>query len=168
MKKKSRNIASIATFAFFIMLAFGSEESLTKEGRNNNNEKNECLNDSYASGYEAGKLTLIMQSTGTCEDYVNSYNYNTGRNVLKADKCYCEGFNDGSIGSEKKYSSKETESEPTEVSKDNASAIVDKYIKYENEKLNSNSYKANVPVEIDNAKGDSVEGFESEENQHGE
>lgn len=169
MIKKTKNITSIAAFTFFILLAFGSEDSPIKEKKNSNNQKSECLNDSYSSGYDAGKLTLIMQSTGTCEDFVNGYNQKTGRNILKADKCYCEGFNDGAVGVEKKYSNKEIESGTTEVSTDKASSIIDDYIKHENQKLNNNYYEENKPIDTNNEQEEIfIEEFESEENQYGE
>lgn len=167
MKKKSKNIASVVTFIFFIMLAFGSEDSPVKEGKSSNNQKTECMNDSYSSGYDAGKLTLIMQSTGTCEDFVNGYNQKTGRNILKADKCYCEGFYDGVAGVNKKYSSKEIESETTKDSNDKSSAIINDYIKHENEKLNNNYYEENKPLDTNNEQEELfIEKFESEENQY--
>jgi len=64
-----------------------------------------CSNskDEYQNGYAAGKTVKLMGSSGSCSDYVNSYNDQSGRNTLHATDCYCEGYNDGLNGDPAKY-----------------------------------------------------------------
>lgn len=57
----------------------------------------------YEEGYSAGKLTRIMGGSGSCNEYVRSYNYETGRNRLQASDCFCKGFKDGLNGKPSKY-----------------------------------------------------------------
>jgi len=64
-----------------------------------------CANskDEYQNGYASGKTVKLMGGSGSCSDYVNSYNEQTGRNTMKATDCFCEGFKDGLNGKSAKY-----------------------------------------------------------------
>jgi len=44
-----------------------------------------------------------MGGSGSCSEYVNSYNYQTGRNTMHATDCFCDGFEDGLNGRSSKY-----------------------------------------------------------------
>ena len=57
----------------------------------------------YEEGYASGKLTKTMGGSGSCSEYVRSYNYQTGRNTMHATDCFCEGFEDGLNGRSAKY-----------------------------------------------------------------
>lgn len=83
----------------FLFLAFGSDESKTDQKSNNTVD---CSSDkgAYTSGYSSGSAF-----GGDCESFVQKYNYETGRNILVASECYCEGFKDGNDGKSEKYSS---------------------------------------------------------------
>ena len=59
--------------------------------------------DSYESGYSSGKLAKLTGGYGSCSDFVDSYNYQTGRNTLTATDCFCEGYDDGLNGNPEKY-----------------------------------------------------------------
>ena len=56
----------------------------------------------YQEGYAAGKLTRTMGGSGSCSDYMSSYNNETGRNKYTTD-CFCKGFKDGVNGDPAKY-----------------------------------------------------------------
>lgn len=64
-----------------------------------------CANNKseYQEGYAAGKLTKTMGGAGSCSEYVNSYNEQTGRNTMHATDCFCNGFEDGLNGNNAKY-----------------------------------------------------------------
>lgn len=64
-----------------------------------------CTNnkDEYQNGYNSGKLVKLMSGSGSCSEYVDSYNNETGRNTLKATDCFCEGYDDGLNGNTAKY-----------------------------------------------------------------
>ena len=57
----------------------------------------------YQEGYASGKLTRVMGGSGSCSEYVDSYNYQTGRNTMHATDCFCDGFEDGLNGRSAKY-----------------------------------------------------------------
>jgi TonB family protein len=97
-------INSTLIVMLFLFLAFGSDESKTK---NDQKETSNCENskDEYASGYSSGILCKAMGDYSSCESFVRNYNYETGRDILTASDCYCEGFDDGKDGNPKKYNS---------------------------------------------------------------
>lgn len=74
-------------------------------GRSTFSSSSNCENNQYEyqEGYAAGKLTRTMGGSGSCSEYVNSYNYQTGRNTMHATDCFCDGFEDGLNGRSSKY-----------------------------------------------------------------
>ena len=52
----------------------------------------------YQNGNDAGKTVKILGGSGSCSSYVDSYNSETGRNMLKATDCFCSGFDDALEG----------------------------------------------------------------------
>jgi protein TonB len=97
-------INSTLIVVLFLFLAFGSDESKTK---NDQKETSNCENskDEYTSGYSSGILCKAMGDYSSCESFVRNCNYETGRDILTASDCYCEGFDDGKVGNPKKYNS---------------------------------------------------------------
>lgn len=105
MKKQYlKTTGSTLIVGAFLFLAFGSDESDSTSTSTSSKEV-DCSNskDSYNSGYSMGSLCRTMGDYSSCESFVNSYNYETGRNILVASDCYCEGFDDGADGNENKY-----------------------------------------------------------------
>jgi|LauGreDrversion2_5_1035112.scaffolds.fasta_scaffold65735_1 hypothetical protein len=105
--KHIKTIGSALIVGTFLFLAFGSDDSKSdkssKETETNKTIDCSASKDAYSSGYSAGSLCKVMGDPSSCESYVNSYNYETGRNILVASDCYCEGFNDGKSGVAEKY-----------------------------------------------------------------
>lgn len=95
-------INSTLIVVLFLFLAFGSDES---KNENDQKETSNCENskDEYASGYSSGILCKAMGDYSSCESFVRNCNYETGRDILTASDCYCEGFDDGKDGNPKKY-----------------------------------------------------------------
>ncbi len=97
-------VISILLVGAFLFLACGSDKS--KNGAAVNTNINCSTNSgAYSMGYSAGSLCKAMGDYSSCELYVQKYNYATGRNILEASECYCEGFEDGKQGKPKKYDS---------------------------------------------------------------
>ena len=96
--------SSILLVGAFLFLACGSDKSKNGAAVNTNID---CSTNSgaYSMGYSAGSLCKAMGDYSSCEGYVQKYNYATGRNMLEASECYCEGFEDGKEGNPKKYDS---------------------------------------------------------------
>lgn len=87
---KLKGLIYIVSLSFFLLASCSSP--------NCENNKSE-----YQEGYAAGKLTKTMGGAGSCRDYVNSYNEQTGRNTMHATDCFCDGFEDGLNGRSAKY-----------------------------------------------------------------
>ena len=99
----SKIVATGLIIALFIFIAYGSEDS-----KNSQKASIDCShNSSYGEGYSSGSLVKMVGGPSTCESYVEKYNYETGRNILSASDCFCEGFQDGINGDPKKYSENE-------------------------------------------------------------
>lgn len=49
----------------------------------------------YNDGLSYGETARLYGGGGTCEMLVKDYNFATGREILKATECFCEGYNDG-------------------------------------------------------------------------
>jgi hypothetical protein len=93
----------------FLFLAFGSDDSKSNQEITSSVD---CSGnkDAYAYGYKIGTMCKTMGDHSSCEGYVQKYNYSTGRDILVANDCFCDGFNDGKEGNPKKYSSGEDNS----------------------------------------------------------
>ncbi|MGV0936308.1 hypothetical protein [Empedobacter falsenii] len=89
-----KQIYSTLTVIFFLFIAFGSESNNGSGTKDNN----KCNNDSYKQGYKIGKTVNLLNSSESCTDFVENFNYETGRMYYKADECFCEGFDDGKKG----------------------------------------------------------------------
>jgi hypothetical protein len=102
--KYLKTISSTLIVGVFLFFAFGSEKSNTDKV---SNKTTDCSNSkgAYNSGYSSGSLCRAMSDYSSCESFVQKYNYETGRDILVASDCYCEGFNDGKDGNPKKYNS---------------------------------------------------------------
>jgi hypothetical protein len=107
--KYFKPIGSILIVGVFLFLALGSDDS--KSDNKESQKTTDCSNSkgSYSSGYAAGKLCKLMGDYSSCESFVEKYNYETGRNILSANECYCEGFNDGKSGNPEKYKTTNSE-----------------------------------------------------------
>lgn len=107
MRIKLFSIFSLLIVGFFLFLALGSSDSKSDE---KSKTIKDCSNQKYAysSGYSSGRLCKLMGDYSSCESFVEKYNYETGRNILSASDCYCEGFNDGKDGNPEKYNSDST------------------------------------------------------------
>lgn len=106
--KTTKIILSIMVAFLFLVLAIGSSDSDDSDDSDEQKETNEITDcskspDDYHDGYSVGKLCKIMGDRSSCETFVDDYNYKTGRNILYASDCYCEGFNDGQGGATEKY-----------------------------------------------------------------
>jgi len=93
-----------------VMIIFGlkdfKEQKELKSSKLNSSPtkaQRDCSNSTYKEGYSSGKLSRSLGGTSSCQKYVSDYNYNLGRDVLTADDCFCEGFDDGYQGNVKKY-----------------------------------------------------------------
>lgn len=100
MKHKNLKIISsiLITGAFLFMLVGSGESSSTSKPKN-------CLKSegsSYSQGFASGETSRMLGGSSSCSSYADEYNYSLGRNVLKADDCFCDGFNDGFEGNSKK------------------------------------------------------------------
>lgn len=102
-------LGSIIIVGVFLFFAYGSDDTKTDQVSNNTVD---CSNykGQYSSGYSSGSMCSVMGDYSSCESFVEKYNYETGRDILEASDCYCEGFNDGKDGKTKKYSSDSDES----------------------------------------------------------
>jgi hypothetical protein len=49
-----------------------------------------------------GTLSKTLEESGSCQDWVDSYNDASGGNKIATD-CFCGGFNDGMNGKEAKF-----------------------------------------------------------------
>lgn len=107
--KYFKPIVSILIVVVFLFLASGSDDS--KSDNKESQKTTDCSNSkgSYSSGYAAGKLCKLLGDYSSCESYVEKYNYETGRNILSTNECYCEGFNDGKSGNPEKYKTTNSE-----------------------------------------------------------
>jgi len=54
----------------------------------------------YEQGLSCGKMTRVMGGTHDPEKFVEQYNYETGRTILRATDCFKVGFKDGLNGVE--------------------------------------------------------------------
>lgn len=63
-----------------------------------------CENDKseYTNGYAMGTLSKTLEESGSCQDWVDSYNEASGGNKIATD-CFCGGFNDGMNGKEAQF-----------------------------------------------------------------
>ncbi|MDX9914005.1 MAG: hypothetical protein RBS77_05510 [Candidatus Moranbacteria bacterium] len=57
----------------------------------------------YQNGNASGNMIRVTGGSCSCNEYVNSYNYETGRNTKHTTDCFCEGFEDGLNGRPSKY-----------------------------------------------------------------
>jgi hypothetical protein len=103
--KTTKIILSVMVAFLFIVLAIGSGDSNDSDEQKETKEITDCSKspDDYHDGYSAGKLCKIMGDRSSCETFVDDYNYKTGRDILYASDCYCEGFSDGQSGATEKY-----------------------------------------------------------------
>lgn len=75
-----------------------------QENSGSNSRKVDCPtgeNTSYSEGYASGQLLRNFGGSGSCQSYVNSYNEKLGRDVLTANDCFCQGFDNGYLGKSK-------------------------------------------------------------------
>jgi hypothetical protein len=98
-------VAIVFGFIIWVYITIQNDKKEEAASSAARNISNDCSNakGSYASGYASGKTSGLMGGTSSCQTYVNDYNYNTGRDILNADDCFCEGFKDGYNDKPEKY-----------------------------------------------------------------
>lgn len=87
-------LSAIAIFVYFM----GFSDSSSNTPLDCSNSKG-----AYENGFASGKTARMLGNYSSCSSYVEDYNYQTGRNILSASDCFCEGYNDGKNGEESKY-----------------------------------------------------------------
>jgi hypothetical protein len=99
---KAHNMTKIPKYILIGVVIIGA---IWIFGGNIFSSSSNCENNQYEyqEGYASGKLTRTMGGTGSCSEYVRSYNYQTGRNTMHATDCFCDGFEDGLNGRSAKY-----------------------------------------------------------------
>ena len=97
-KTNTRKLYGIyAIVAFIVIGGFNFFSSKNHKGTTQS-VQTECSHESgssYNEGYSIGKTSGMMGGTSDCNTYVESYNYELGRNVLQANDCFCEGYSAG-------------------------------------------------------------------------
>ena len=91
-------------FIWYGFLIFGAISIFDggNESSNNTTKSKDCRGKAdYEEGYSCGSMTRVMGGSRDPEVFVRQYNYETGRNLLRATDCFKVGFEDGLNGVEK-------------------------------------------------------------------
>ena len=105
MKHKNKYFLILSSFVItgaFIFMLVGSGDSSSSSSAKATKDCPKSEGSSYSQGYASGKTSRLLGGSSSCSSYVDKYNYSLGRDVLKADDCFCEGFDDGYAGNAKK------------------------------------------------------------------
>lgn len=64
----------------------------------------DCSNfGSYEQGYAAGEISKMTSTDQNCDIWAEKYNYGTGRDMLTASECFCQGFYDALYKGHNRY-----------------------------------------------------------------
>lgn len=93
----------LSAIAIFVYFSWGSDLNSSSDSSSSNSV--DCSNSTgaYEQGFASGKTARMLGDYSSCSSYVEDYNYQTGRNILSASDCFCEGYNDGKNGEDSKY-----------------------------------------------------------------
>ncbi len=108
MQKSSAQQIIIVFFVFafgFFGYIYYSYQQQKKEDAVSVSAPRDCSNatGAYSSGYSSGKTSRMLGGSSSGKSYADKYNYDLGRDVLTADDCFCEGFDDGYYDRPEKY-----------------------------------------------------------------
>jgi hypothetical protein len=93
----------LSAIAIFVYFSWGSDLNSSSDSSSSNSV--DCSNSTgaYEQGFASGETARMLGDYSSCSSYVEDYNYQTGRNILSASDCFCEGYNDGKNGEDSKY-----------------------------------------------------------------